>query len=200
MTLTQLIERIRIESLGMASEPAIPGILDSELLIEVLLPRCIDAVVADSAADPNQLHQLRQDHTISFTAGVADLPESIEEQFIESAHISGGNETYNEYPSYKRDFVDYNLSSASRTPTFTVKNRKIYYRAANALSNAFTGNLVFNVITTPSIPASVSDTVVAKDSLLEKVIMLAASIISGRIEPGAIALDFMDMTPKRKFS
>lgn len=188
MILSEVIERIRQEATGMSSQPISDRLLDSEVLIELILPRCIEIVATDATKDPYQMDALRQDHVLSVVSGVVSLPESIKEEYVEALNVTSiSTGSFQEPASYRRSWVDYTLIKDSIGPVFTIRNRKMYYRPSNTTHGSFSGAVGINAITLPTL-TSIGAEVSMKDNLLEKVITLAAQVVAGTIVlPG---LDF----------
>lgn len=186
MILSELIERIKVVATGLSRSPLDPRLLDSEVLIEVILPRVFEIVAQNAAKDGDNLNALKKDHSITFASGVGTLPEAIKEEFTDSISFPT---IY--YVSYEPRYEDFVLDSASDLiGTFTIHNRQIYYRPAGAAFGAFNGSVTVNAVTLPTLPTLISDTVVLKDSLLEEVISLASSVINGTTPLPAIGVDY----------
>lgn len=104
-----------------------PHLLDSEVIIEILLPRVFSVVTQNVVKDPNNLNALRKDHTVAFTAGVGTLPESIKEEYVESLYFP-----IFPYASYIPRYEEYSqLSQSVNIDYFTIQNRQIYFLPAS---------------------------------------------------------------------
>lgn len=198
MTLEELV--IKIKAIATQNGGGNPAMLDTDTLVELILPRVTDVVVADVCKDAQQLQNLRANHTISFTSGVGTLPTTIKEEFIESMYSYGAasNTNVGLTTSYKRDLIDYGLGGSSLVATFSVQNGNIYYRAAGGTATAFTGSLIWNAVTLPTLPAASGDTVVIKANILEQVIALTVAVITGEVPLGKIGLDYTSFAQEGK--
>ncbi len=200
MTLEELVIKIKAiaSQNGVAAENS--PLLDSDTLIELVLPRVIDVVTMDVCKDAQQLQALRANHTISFTSGVGTLPATIKEEFIESMYSYGSASNTNAgiTTSYKRDLIDYGLGGNTLVNTFSVQNGNIYYRAAGGTATAFTGDLVWNAVTLPTLPSASGMTVSLKANILEQVIALTVAIITGEVPLSKIGLDYTSFAQEGK--
>jgi hypothetical protein len=180
MTLEQLVETIR--QIGIAANPESP-LLNSNVLIELVLPRVLNKLVSDAVKDEYQLNALRTSHTLSITSGVVSCPATIKEEYADSISFTSAPTT-----SYKPTELDFSNGS-SLFDSFYVAKGNIYYREAGTSAQAFTGVRAVNAITLPVMPTLSSDTVNLKANLLEQVIAFTASLIRGEIPLAAIGLD-----------
>lgn len=199
MTLEELVIKIKaIASQNGVAESS--PLLDSDTLIELILPRVIDVVASDVCKDAQQLQNLRANHTITFTSGVGTLPTTIKEEFIESMYSYGtaSNTNVGLTTSYKRDLIDYGLGGSSLTSTFSVQNGNIYYRAAGGTATAFTGDIVFNAVTLPTLPSASGSTVSIKANILEQVVALTVAIITSEVPLSKIGLDYTSFAQEGK--
>lgn len=286
MILSELIERVKLTAIGMGNPD--PRLLDSEVLVELVLPRVFSIVTQNTAKDPNALAGVRKDHTLSFVDGVAPFPEDVREEFTDSIYFPNVTQV-----SFIRGFDDWNSTAASSWEhVFTVQQRNMYFTpttgfvsligspsaagiytprgtyqdtvdqttntyyvllgrpdsdieiddvlgvptfqggsnciihesgiwivnddtgtlayfsnddvtssmtwtdvggglpAPTTSVTAFTGDVLMNAITIPTLPTLVGDTVVAKDNILEEVIMTAAAVVTKQISLTAISLDY----------
>lgn len=189
MTLNEVINRIQLVVSQTKQEPANSAFLDTSVLTEVLLPRVFTFVVANAVKDENQLSALRQNHTLTFTDGVATLPETIKEKYADSIYVVDADSGSFSNASYKRHFLDYATGTNNFCAKFTVQNRQVLYRNGGQPSGAFAGSLTINAITLPTLPSTVSTAVDLKDHLLEEVISICASVIQGQIPLANFGLD-----------
>jgi len=199
MTLEELVIKIKtIASQNGVAESS--PLLDSDTLIELVLPRVLDVVASDVCKDAQQIQNLRANHTITFTSGVGTLPTTIKEEFIESMYAYGefSNTNTGLTTSYKRDLMDYGLGGSSLVATFSIQNGNIYYRAAGGTTTAFTGDIVFNAVTLPTLPSASGSTVSIKANILEQVVALAVAIITGEVPLSKIGLDYTSFAQEGK--
>src|SRR5688572_11763739 len=135
MTLEELIERIRVVALETGPLEARPALLNTEVLIELLLPRCLDVLAEKICRTPAGLNALRKEVNVNFALGVGTLPASIREEHLETITF------IDDLPcSYVPSWFEFNLDpTGSNRPLdfsrYTVKNGLIYYHQVNQLKN-----------------------------------------------------------------
>lgn len=185
MTLLELIERVKTVATGTEMGPADPRMLDSEVLIEIILPRAFDIVVKQITKDEKSLNTLRMDQTLTFTAGVATLPDSIDEQYTDSIYFKNSP-----MASFIPRYEDFILAPRRIVDTFTIANGSIYYREAGDEDIGGPQTQVINAITIPVLPTLISDQVVARDHVIEQIIFYAASIVNGSTSLDKASMDF----------
>jgi len=202
MLLEELVEAIKSIAIQNGVAPEQSPLLDSTTLIELVLPRVLSVVATDVCKDEQQVQALRANHSIDFVDGVAELPTTIKEEFIESAYFYGASASTNSatLASYKRDFIDYGQGGSNIVPTFSTQNGNIYYRTAGAAASAYSGTLLMNAITLPSMPISSTAEVILKANILQQVITLTASIITGQVPLARIGLDYSQLASEGKLA
>lgn len=190
MNLLELIERVKTEARELSPDPNKKH-LDDGIIAELVLPRALDLVVIDLVKDTDGLNALRADHTITFTAGVGTLPSTVKEEYVNSIYFKDSlDEMWRNFVSYEPRYEDFILSGPRTiVDTFTVANGNIYYCETSSKFGDFSGQLVINAITTPTIPTVTTDTVNLKSNILNKLIAVAASIVNRGIPLEKVALD-----------
>ncbi len=187
MTLAELVETIRQIAGANVESP----LLNTTMLVELVLPRVIQKVVADAVRDENQLNAFRAAHTLSIVSGVVSCPATIKEEYAESVVFLSAPLT-----SYKSDALDFSNGS-SLFDSFRIDSGSIYYREAGASAGVYTGVKTVNAITFPTLPATSSDSVSLKDNLLQEVIAVTAALIKGEIPLAAFGLENVNIPPAR---
>jgi hypothetical protein len=180
MTLAELEQTIK--QIGIGANPESP-LLNSDVLIELVLPRVLNKVVADVVRDEQQLNALRADHTLSVVSGQVSCPSNIKEEYADSITFPSSPLT-----SYRPTRTDY-AQGSDLFDTFFLANQKIYFRQAGLSAATYTSAITLNAITLPTMPVSAAATVSIKANILEQVITYTASLIRGEIPLQEIGLD-----------
>lgn len=186
MTLLELVERIKQTALEIGGP-----VLDTDIIVEILLPRVLDVVASNAVKDEQGLNALRANHNVVFTAGVGALPTYVKEDYADSFAFVD-----NEGASYKKSYFDFAQSNSDFVDSFHVANSNIYFRQKSSIAGQYGGTLVINAVTTPSLPTLSSDTVTLRSNLLEQVIASTAAIIKGEIPLAYIGLNIMPKSKK----
>jgi hypothetical protein len=176
MTLDQLINRIKL----VVSQTTGGKTLDTEVPIEVLLPRVFDKVASDFAKDASTINYLRSNHTVVFTSGSGPVPSSVNPEFFETI-VFATNFQY----SYIRDYFDFlgeKDDPSAVVNFFTVANGNII------LDSTYSGSLTISCITVPDVPTAPSTTVVATDNFINQVISYTAAVLTGSINLKEVGL------------
>lgn len=74
-TLAQILDRAEQLAAGVGGDPQDSPVVDNGLTAETLLPHIWQIVTEKTAKDPKRQHLLRQKKTLTFTNGVAPLPD-----------------------------------------------------------------------------------------------------------------------------
>lgn len=177
MTLEEVIERIKQEAIHLGASPEqVKKLLDSELIVELILPKICQEVTKASVKDELKLNALRSDHSVDITAGAGPLPVDVEEDYAEHAYL-----TTQPMASYVRQPFDYFNNGHSVIPTFYIGDGNLYYRDGGASATAYTGRVTLNAVTTPTLPATLGTAWTVNASVLEDIIFMAANLVADRI-------------------
>jgi hypothetical protein len=190
MTLLELINRIKYTALRTSTADIRPLLQNTEILVEVILPRCMDAVADKMVRTPDGVNAMRDDITIAFVLGVGTLPTTIMEEHLETITFLE-DLTTSWCPSWM-EFMSHPYPGGMPMDysRYTVKGSQIFYHERVQLKNSFTGNRTIAVIRRPVLPTSVSDQVVLRDTLLQQLITFAATIVNGSTPLSQIGLDY----------
>lgn len=183
MTLAEIIERIKMEAMEMAGSTAPNPLLETEVLIELILPKVIHACVDACLKDEEKIACLRANYNIAFTAGVANLPTGTSSRYAQHTYFYSFPKA-----SYRANFTDYLDNPSSYIDTFTVQAEVLYFRQANTAYTAYGSTTQVSMITIPQIPATISTAMSIDAVLLEEVIFLTACIITGAVPPAVIGI------------
>lgn len=174
MTLREIIERIKLEAVHMNPNSRV---LDGEIITELVLPRCIDLIVSDCVKNPEELHSLRSDTTLTIVSGVStDFPQTIRPEFIETIIIPADVKA-----SYIPRYDTYRYATNNFCSVFCYHNSQLHYTPQAASYISYSGPLIINTVVTPTLPA-IGSAFVAKDRFVEKLITYAAKVITGQLE------------------
>jgi hypothetical protein len=180
MILSELIERIK----QVAIEYGGPPFLDSDPIIEMILPRTAQLLVERVLSREEGFDCLSRAHVILFAAGNADLPTGVDGMYSD----------YMFFPlkptsAYVKEKADYFNLNQVYFPVFHVSDGKIYYRGFGETTSAHAGNETLNAITYIVIPTLISDTVDIDEVLLNELIFLTAMVLIGKVPSATIGLD-----------
>jgi hypothetical protein len=190
MTLEELIARVKVVALETATRDIRPLLLNTDVLIEVLLPRCLEFVVERVMKTPDGLQSLRGEVTVAFTSGVGTLPSTLKADYVDmivfkddpsTSHVPSWHE-FDMDPDGDEDPVDYSR--------FHITNGQIHYHRRDYLKNSFTGNQVVMGILTPVLPTLVGDTVTLNESIIQKLITTTAAVVNGQIPLSQLGLNY----------
>lgn len=184
MNLGELITKIKMLATQIGVEPALSPLLDSDALIELLLPRVIDYVTMDVVKDEQQLNALRTDHTLTFASGFAALPSTVKEEYAESIFFAKNG------ASYVQTWYEYRNDVSVMFDRFIILNGNIYYRAPGESVTGHSGSEIMNAVTYPSLPATESTAVSIKANILEQIISVTVAVVTGKLPIAKIGLDY----------
>jgi hypothetical protein len=188
MTLQELINRVKVVALETAMPDARPLLLNDDVLIEVLLPRCMDHIAAKIALTPDGLDALRGEVVVTFVDGVAELPVTVKEEHVETMAI-----LEDPFASYVPTFSEFQILSEPTSydvSKFTIRSGRIYY---NQLMNPpldFSGNRTLICVLRPALPALIGSIVAMRPQLLEQLITFTATVINGSVPLSVLGLDY----------
>lgn len=190
MTLKELVNRIKVVAKRTAAGQIRPLLTDTSVLIELILPRCLDAVTEAIARTPDGLNSLRSGIAIAFVSGVGTLPSSIKEEHLELLTFTD-DLTCSWVPSWM-EFMTH--PSPNAVPMdysrYTVKDGLIYYHQRGGVKGTFNGNRTVLAISRLVLPTLESDQVTIKDYHLNQLIAYAASVVNGQTPLTEIGLDY----------
>lgn len=187
MTLAELVEKIRQEAIGIGIDPVSSPVLETTTLIELVLPRVIDLVVANVVKDRHQIQELRANSAQVFASGTSTLPSTIKEEYIEAAYI-----VEDDAASFEHQWWDYVNNGHDFFGSWYVSGATLYYRAGGQAPGVFNGTLNFNFITTPTLPSTAGSAVNIKTHILEQLITTTVAILRGEIPLASIGLDYLE--------
>jgi hypothetical protein len=198
VTLNELIARVKVIATDSAGGEVSQEMLNTDVLIELILPRCLDVVVERAARTPDGVQPLRGEVVVAFVSGVGTLPNTIKEEHVETVVFKEDPAT-----SYVPTWHEFELHPLPGDPPldysrFTVKGGQILYHQFDRTKYTFTGNRTIIALLRPALPTLIGDPVVIRDQILEQVIMLAASVVSGQTPVKEIGLDYANLETVRK--
>lgn len=188
MTFEELITKIKMEAIQIGIDPTSSPLLDSQTLIELILPRVVDLVVSNVVKDETQLHALRTNQPVIFASGFVALPAKVKEEYAETFYF-----VEDDSASYEPQWWDYSHNPSNIVGSFHVGNGNIYYRPATGLPGTYNGALTLNAVTTPGLPTTSGGSVVMNPYILEQLITTTVAIVRGDIPLAQIGLDFTEV-------
>lgn len=193
MILSELIARIKQVAIDTSKGPIDPKVMDSEVLIELILPRALQIVTTDILESPEGFNSFRRTITLAFTTGSAPVPAGLKEEYIPYL-------VFEDLPdaSYIEDWFTFQTEYADddalvarapyTVPRFTFKDKKIYLYGSGAIFGSITASLNVIAIVVPTLPAAAADTVDIRDDFLQRMIAFTASVVNGTIPISALGI------------
>lgn len=185
MTYQELCQRILFEA-QRGGEKAELANLNTESVIEAMMPSLIDAVALACAADPDKQSLLRRTHTIAMANGVGTLPVAVLTECL-----AGGTIIDPDDPDAAQDitfvpqYFDF-IEAKSFEPRLGYWNVKgddaLHYVSPTATQdeyNTFDGNLEYTGASVPVIPALATNSVAWPPEIESMVIDLGAEWLRG---------------------
>lgn len=198
MTLNELIARIRVVALETARAEIRPALLDTGVIAEVLLPAVSEFVSESLSRTPDGLVTLRDQITVTFVAGVGDVPEQLKTEYTDFI-------TFKDDPaaSYVPSWHEFQLDpEPGEVPMdysrFHINNSQIFYHRYDQVKYGFSGDLVLIAVLQPQLPAAGGDTVAMNATLIQKIIVTTAAVINGQIPLTELGLDYGSLESVRK--
>lgn len=157
MTFTELCQRILLEA-QRGGERAELANLDTQSVIEAIMPSVLQEVTTRYAANPSTQSLLRQSHTVAITSGVGTLPDTVLTECLTGSMVlePDDDEAFPEDVAFIPQYV--NFAGAKRyEPRLgyycVLGNRVIHYVSPTGDYGDFTGNLTYIGATVLSVPA-----------------------------------------------
>jgi hypothetical protein len=183
MTYQELIDRILLEA-QRGSEQAELANLNTQSVIEAIMPSVLQDVAIRCADDPDKQSLLRRSFTIAITDGVGTL-----DPLILTARLTGGmvsepddSDVLPEDVSFVPQYLDYVAAKnyEGRLGYWCVNDTTVYYASPNDTTYAaFNGNITYLGASTPEIPADPGDPLDWGSQVESDVIDWAAELLRG---------------------
>lgn len=188
MTYEEICLRIKLEA-QRGGEKAELANLDTESVIEAIMPSLLDAVTLECASNPDKLSLLRRTHSITITNGVGTLPDSVMTQCVAGAMVLEPDDdtVLPEDISFVPQYVDY-VSAKGFDPRlgyFCVKgDRDLRYVSPTATEldyDVFDGDLEITVASALEIPATATETLTWDAEVISEIIDRGANMLRGMV-------------------
>lgn len=184
MTLTEIYQRAQLEAMR-GSEAAEMANLDTQAVVQAILPSVLQDVTLNCYADPDKRSLLKQSHTIAIAAGVGVFPAAALKQALAGGMVLEPDDAdvLPEDISYVPEWVDYVAAKnyEPRLGYFSVKDDTDFHYASptDATYNEFTGDIEYIGATVPAIPADPGDATGWPEEVESNVIDLLAEWLRG---------------------
>lgn len=195
-----MIARIRTVALETPGSQPKELLLNTSVIAEVLLPRCLEVVTERVSKTPDGLTALRGEATASFTDGVANLPATLKAEYVDMM-------TFKDDPacSYVPSWHEFQLHpEPGEVPMdysrFHINNNQIHYHRYDEVKNGYTGDAVIIGILKAALPSSGAGEVTLSDSVVQKLVVMTAAVINGQVGLREIGLDYGSLEQVRKQS
>ena len=183
MTYQELCDRILLQA-QRGGEKAELANLNTQSVIEAIMPAIMQAVAEIGAGDPDKRPLLRRTKVIAMTNGTGTITGDVltkcfnEATFLDPADLS---KTY----SWEADYFDFINAPSGLLGYFcsSIENTIVQREPQTdyALATGFTGNMRLTVPCVPAIPAAAGDQVVVADVIVSDIISVGAEMLRGAI-------------------
>ena len=161
-------------------DPHTSPVVDNGVVAEDLFYSALRRAVAESAKNPSDAQAMRRDHTVTITNGVGTMPDAVLDDFLSSSSIySTTDTTIAENSSYCPRYVDYLRPVHSQLGYYAVQGSSLLYREPAGNAGEWDGDLHLVAISTPAIPATITDPITISTELAELTITILASMLKG---------------------
>ena len=161
-------------------DPHTSPVVDNGVVAEDLFYDALRRAVAESAKNPSDAQAMKRDHTITMTDGVGTMPDTALDDFLSSSSIySTTDSTVAENSSYCPRYVDYQRPVHSQLSYYAVQGSSLLYREPGGDAGAWDGDLHLVTVSTPTIPATITDPITISTELAELTVTILASMLKG---------------------
>ena len=177
-------KRIMDEALRIATmaglDPHTSPVIDNGVVAEDLFYDALRRAVVESAKNPSDAQAMTRDHTVTITNGVGTMPDTALDEFLSSSSIySTTDTTIAENSSYCPRYVDYQRPRHSQLSFYAVQGSSLLFTEAGGNPGEYDGDIHLVAISTPSIPAIITDAITISTELAELTITILASMLKG---------------------
>lgn len=176
--IAEILARARtIATQAGGTDATISQQIDARGGLRALLNHVIRDVYRAAANDPNFIKDINVRNTISITAGVGTLPDTVMRQFLRQADIQDANGSLVTYFDYASDYSS--GQNYTQLGYMTVVGDEVRYTAP-APTTSYTGNLFLTVPSFPTFPADPADDIPMTAETTDDVIRALAIAIQGK--------------------
>lgn len=179
MKLPELIARVVQIAIETASQPIKPNLLESTLLAELILPRCLQIVITQIIESPEGLNTFKRVVELTFVNGKVTLPEGLREENIETlVFMDDVNASYiANYPT----FFQLITQGLFKTSKFSCYNNQLHYVPKGQAITFYSGAKNVLAIVFPVLPSDIDDEIDIQEETIQRLINFAAGVVNGSI-------------------
>jgi hypothetical protein len=176
-TLAEILDRAEQLAAGVGGDPQNSPVVDNGLTAEALLPHVWQIVTTRTAKDPKRQHLLRQKETLTFSNGVAPLPDDALTEALST--LSFNDPEIGQLMSWMPYMFDFQRPARVMVGAYTVNesgNLLIRKPGENYdPSNGFSGDLDVTLILVPGL----TDPVTVPQEIIDDVVAGVAGALRG---------------------
>lgn len=176
----QIIDRaLRIATMT-GGDPNLSSVIDNTVVLEDHFYTALRNAIIAGANVPTEVNGLKRDHTIAVTNGVGTLPDSVVDECLDSSSIySSTDSNVQQFSSFQPRYADYLRPVHGQLAYYAVQGQSFLYRGPNEEAGVFDGDIHLVAVSTPAIPATITDAITISTATAERTIQLLASILRG---------------------
>ena len=187
MTYAELCERIRLEA-QRGSEQAELSQLDTQPIIEAIIPSVFQSVGEACAADPRKRDLLKRTVTVTLADGVGELPAYVLEKYMEDSTAYDPNDLTKIF-SWERNYNDFIGPLNDLLAYYNVPfGHTIYVRDVGeefSIPLTLDIDLIVNVPCVPVRPAAATDDIDVPDEITSDLVDTGAAFLRGELSKPA---------------
>lgn len=176
-----IIDRAYRIVVGAGLDPHESAVVDNSFVFEDLFPLALrEACVMMANEDAAGAESLRRTYTLTFVNGVADMPDTVLEEFLDRSYLYDTAAPENsEFNSYQTSLHAYHYPANPQLGHYAVQGATILYRAPYEDVATHDGDADLSVVGVPDVPLSMTAAMDISTELSEKIIEVLAGMARG---------------------
>lgn len=156
------------------------AVIDSGVVLEDHFYTALRQSIVEGSAIPSEVNSLKRDHTITLTDGVGTMPDAVLDECLNTSSIySSTDSDVQEFSSYQPRYSDYLRPVQTQLGYYAVQGSSFLYREPSGDAGAFDGDINLVAVSTPAIPATITDPITISTEAAERTIQILAGILRG---------------------
>lgn len=177
----ELINRAYRLAVGIGGDTETSPIVDNIWAFEEAFPIALRRAAVETSRSADEVPDYVRQHTLTVTDGVADIPETVLTEFLDSSSLfSGDDETIAELASYAPRWNDFQRPVHDMLHYYTEREGRLYFREAGGELFTWDGELELVCVSMPPVPAAIATMFEVPDSMADRVVQILADMIRGR--------------------
>lgn len=165
-SINDIIARARIIATGMGDDPNLSKLIDSRPALRALLDTAISFVYRQKAADKKNWRDISVRHTITFAAGVGNIPATVLREFLHQADFQNEDADLISYLTYQ---IDSRAKYENYLGYVQVVGDTFEYTAPNGDAGDYSGDMYVTVPSLPEIPSDDTTNIEMTSEIFDKV-------------------------------